>query len=107
MARAGGALLLCLACAAQAGAVRLPSAVADAATALADAWGQHTASLSHTASGGAPSLAEGCDLSDDATCLPESFDSRLHWFGCGLSVLDQARACLQSWGHGSALCSPF
>ena len=24
--------------------------------------------------------------------LPELFDSRLNWFGCGLSVLDQARA---------------
>ena len=27
---------------------------------------------------------------DDA--LPAYFDSRLHWFGCGLTVLDQARA---------------
>ena len=66
MARAAAALLLLSPAAA--GALRLPwlSQVQDAASALLP-W--------------APD-------SDD---LPAFFDSRLHWFGCGLTVLDQAR----------------
>ena len=35
-------------------------------------------------------------VSANNVLLPELFDSRLHWFGCGLSVLDQARALVPS-----------
>ena len=34
-------------------------------------------------------LAESSEAADNGI-LPETFDSRLAWFGCGLTVLDQA-----------------
>lgn len=33
------------------------------------------------------------ELVPGSSDLPEFFDSRMAWFGCGLTVLDQVRSC--------------
>jgi hypothetical protein len=67
-------------------ALRVPS--------LSQALGR-LAALQQPARGGAAAPFAPAASTDDGDALPDTFDTRLHWFGCGLTVLDQARAARQ------------